>query len=365
MTVVLEALPVRDSLRLMTTSHATDLWLGELVRLGHSERTVNTYRRLLDKLADEQARADVDELTANDIRRFLDSQARKQDGSRKAASTIGQNVSIISGFFDWLTKEGVIGRNPTRRNGDRIIERPPQIAPEDNDNIVSVSGDEVRRLLQEADRLGRWNERLAVYCLVYLGPRRRAIAQARLADYDQIERTLTFKEKGAKTIRKPVPDRLADLIDQAIAAGQYVEPSDYLIGGNADQRRPGDRDDRVIYRLVRQVAARANVTTHVHALRAAFAVFYLETNQGEIVALQQLLGHRRLETTLVYLRRLNRRTAMESVRALDWGTLQNPAVSEELLDALSVTEKEGFEPSFSARSAFVRAGDQPGEDVPV
>lgn len=360
----LEALPVRDSLRLMTISYATDLWLGELARLGHSERTVNTYRRLLDKFADEKGRVDVDELTANDIRRFLDGQARKQDGTRKSASTIGQNVSILSGFFDWLTKEGVIARNPTRRNGDRIVQRPPQVAPEDNDNIISVSGDEVRRLLLEADRGGRWNERLAVYCLVYLGPRRRAVAQARLEDYDQIERTLTFREKGGKTICKPVPDVLADLIDTAIAAGIYTDATDYLIPGNADQRRTGDRDDRVIYRLIGQVASRANVTTHVHALRAAFAVFYLESNRGEIVALQQLMGHRRIETTTVYLRRLNRRRAMESVRSLDWGTLENPAICEELLGALPVTEKEGFEPSLRSNGLLVLAGGQRGEGEP-
>jgi len=31
----------------------------------------------------------------------------------------------------------------------------------------------------------------------------------------------------------------------------------------------------VIWRLIRRVATRAGVTAHVHALRAAFAVFYL------------------------------------------------------------------------------------------
>ena len=61
---------------------------------------------------------------------------------------------------------------------------------------------------------------------------------------------LTFKEKGGKTISKPVPDELADLLDAAIHAGVYQSPDDYLVPGNARQRRAGERDDRIIWRLV-------------------------------------------------------------------------------------------------------------------
>lgn len=118
---VLEALPVPERVRLMTISHATDLWLGDLGGRNHSERTLDTYRRLLDKLAEGREHVDVDDLTATQIRRFLDAHSRKPDGSRKAPATVAQNVSIVCGFFDWLTKEGHVARNPTRRNGDRIL----------------------------------------------------------------------------------------------------------------------------------------------------------------------------------------------------------------------------------------------------
>jgi integrase/recombinase XerC len=304
----------------MTISHAADLWLGELERHNHSVRTIDTYRRLLDKLYDAYASIDVDEVTATQIRRFLDEQARKRDGSRKAPATIAQNVSIVNGFLDWLTSEGVIRRNPVRRNGERVLSRPKQIAPDENDNVVTVNSAEVELLMKAADESGKWNKRLAVYALAYLGPRRRALSNVRLSDYDQDERTLSFREKGGVTIRKPVPDMLADLIDSAILAGIYDAEDSYLIPGVAEQRRPGDRDDRVIWRLVKEVAGKAGVTTHVHALRAAFAVEFLRQNPGQIVALQKLLGHKRIETTMIYLRRLNRMQAMETVRPFTWGT---------------------------------------------
>ncbi len=351
------------NLRVMTTSHAVDLWLGELERLGHTPRTISTYRGLLDKLADSYPHLDISELTPTMIRRFLDQQALRRDGARKAAATVAQNVSIVAGLFDWLTREGIIQRNPTRRNGDRVISRPRQQPPEDNDAVVTVSGRDVARLLQTAEG---WQEQLAVATLAYLGPRRHALASARITDYDPAERTLTFREKGAKVITKPVPDRLADLIDAAILAGVYHE-QDYLVPGYAGQRRRGDRDDRVIWRIVRRVANRAGVETHVHALRAAFAVHFLEEKPGELVALQKLMGHRRLETTLVYLRRLDRRRSMETVRDLNGygaSSRDSSAISGIHLESLRVAEKEGFEPSSGDLLGALRAGIQLSTSAP-
>lgn len=374
----LEDFAVRDRLRVMTISHATDLWLGELERKNHSARTIDTYRRLLDKLADGYPHIDVDELTTTQVRRFLDDQARKRDGARKAAATIAQNVTIINGFLDWLTSEGVIDRNPARRNGDRVLSRPKQLSAIDNDNVTTVSSADVQRLLAAADRSERWNERLAVYCLAYLGPRRQALAHARVSAYDRHARTLTFLEKGGKTIAKPVPHKLADLIDEAIRDQEYASVDDYLIAGRAPQRKPGERSDKIVWHLVRSVAKRAGVKTHVHALRAAFAVYYLETHRDEnaIFALKDLMGHARIETTLVYLRRLDRRQSMETVRDLDWSpplttglaphdNYRQPQIAAKTLEPNAGTEKEGFEPSSLSEALLERVGSQRAAAAPV
>jgi site-specific recombinase XerD len=366
---VLEALPAGERVRLMTISHAVDLWLGELERKNHSERTVDTYRRLLDRLSDGRERIDVEDVDAQTIRRFLDEQARLKNGGRKSAATIAQNVSIVCGFFDWLTKEGVVQRNPTQRNGDRIISRPRQVAPDENDNVTTVGEADVLRLLKTSIRMAaakptHWNRMIAVHALVYLGPRRTAMSSTRISDYDPDERMVTFHEKGGKTIRKPVPDDLAVIIDQAIADGRYPNPDDYLIPSDYSPRREGDRDSRVIWRLVKDVAGKAGVETHVHALRAAFAVNYLQQNPGQVVALQKLMGHRRIETTMVYLRRLDRQAQMESVRTMTWGASEKPQIASKPLVSSAVAEKEGFEPSFSARRDRSGAGTHSAPDAP-
>ena len=77
----------------------------------------------------------------------------------------------------------------------------------------------------------------------------------------------------------------------------------------------------MIYDTVRKVADGAGVRSHVHALRAAFAVRMDEQNPGRLVAIKELLGHSRVETTMVYLRRQDKAKEMEAVRGLSWGSV--------------------------------------------
>ena len=108
------------------------------------------------------------------------------------------------------------------------------------------------------------------------------------------------------------------------------------------QRREGDRDDRIIWRTIKKLGERAGVEVHPHSLRAAFAVRFLESHPGEVEALQRLMGHAKMETTQVYLRRLDRERAMERVRDLSWGSPFGVHTSK---------ARTGFEPVYEALQA--------------
>lgn len=292
---------------MLTITRATDLFLDDLESRGYAQRTVDTYRRLLDKFADScPDDYDVGQVTEDDCRRHLASFQRKAPGTR------AHGFSVLSSFFKWLYLAQKIKQNPMDR-----IARPRRIAPEDLD-VLTLSSDDVRNLLEHANT---WSERITINVLAYLGPRRHAVSQLRLSDYDAVRGRLRFHEKGGKTIWKPVPAKLGSLLDAAVAAGDVFKdgPSSYLVPQEGPLSRSGDRDDRVIWRIVRKIADRAGVDAHVHALRAAFAVFYLEQNPGDLLGAQALLGHRALDTTRVYLRKLDKDAKMAPVRTLDWG----------------------------------------------
>jgi site-specific recombinase XerD len=146
-----------------------------------------------------------------------------------------------------------------------------------------------------------------------------------------------------------VANELRELLDGAIdsdAVTDYlVPPEGYL------QLRRSRRPDDLAHCQARGRARR--VDAHVHALRAAFAAYYLSVHPGDVEALKELLGHRSITTTQVYLRKFDKATAMERVRSLSWddvakngdgsetGSLQS---ATKVFESLAGMGAGGFEP---------------------
>jgi len=291
--------------RPLRIGEAIDLFLGELARQGRQDGTLRDYQHKLNLLADDLKDGYVDEIDLTDYEHFLN----RWVGA--APSTMASSVSLVHVFSKFLWRRGFVADDV-----GRLIERPRKPRPEDLD-VVTVSMDDVRRML---DACETWQEFLCLATAIYLGARRGALARVRLSDVDFGAGTIRFFEKGGKVIVKPLPDEYFEILGSAHDEGVWKSGEDYLI----PNRRPGavrnrERSDKVIWETVKKVALRAGVEATVHALRAAFAVQFDEANPDQLIALKELMGHTRIETTLVYLRRKNRAKAMEAVRSLSWG----------------------------------------------
>jgi integrase len=165
-----------------------------------------------------------------------------------------------------------------------------------------------------------WQEYLCLTTAIYLGSRRAALARVRLGDVDFENGRIRFVEKGSKVVTKPLPAEYESILCAALDAGIWKSDADYLI----PNRRPGavrreERSDKVIWETVKGIARRAGVVAHVHALRAASAVQFDEAHPNNVIALKELLGHARIDQTLVYLRHKDKQKAMEAIRTLSWG----------------------------------------------
>jgi integrase len=284
---------------------AIDLYLGELARRGRSPRTIREYFRKLCRFADDVRDAYVHEIEIRDYERFLD---RWRDSGR---STLASSVSLEKGFSEYLFERGYASEHVAYP-----LRRPPRLRPEDID-VVTVSSADVRRMLESCET---WQEYLCLTTAIYLGSRRAALARVRLADVDFENGRIRFVEKGAKVQTKPFPAEYESILRAALDAGVWKSDAEYLI----PNRRPGavrrdERSDKVIWETVKTIAKRAGVVAHVHALRAAFAVQFDEANPNNVIALKELLGHARIDQTLVYLRRKDKQRAMDAVRTLSWG----------------------------------------------
>jgi integrase len=310
---------------------AVDLYLGELARLGRSARTRDDYWRKLVGLCTVAGlqKADVGAVTDDDCRRYLD---RWSDAS---PSTMAHSVSVLAGFFRWLYENDRIDRNPMEK-----IRRPRRPKPEDLD-VKSVGPEDVRRLLLACVTP---QELLCVATLAYLGCRRGAAARLRLRDVNIRDETVKLYEKGGKVAVKPMPSEYVQILRWAIEGGVLGSGVDaHVIPMARRQARAGERDDRIIWRTLTRVGARVGIDVYPHSLRAAYAVNFLESHPGELEALQALMGHSKIETTQVYLRRLNRDRAMERVRDLSWGGSR--------FEDYPVEATSGFEPLYEALQA--------------
>jgi integrase len=289
----------------VTLGHAVDFYIAHLAREGRSPATRTSYRRLLTDFARSCRDKAPAELELADYERFLD---RWTDSS---PSTLASGVSLVRGFSRFLFE-----RNLATEDVAHLLRRPRRKRAEDLD-VVTVTAEDVHKMINACED---WQELLCVTTAVYLGARRAALARVRRRDVDLVNGTIRFLEKGGKVATKPLPGEYQAILVAAERDCLWSSPNDYLI----PNRRPAsvrrvERSDKVVWEGVKRVAARAGVRAHVHALRAAFAVQFDAAHPDQVIALKELMGHTRIETTLVYLRRKDRAKAMEQVRDLSWG----------------------------------------------
>ena len=317
----------------VSLDYSTDLYLGDLALSGKSDETRRKYRYILEQFCAMFEHLMPNEIQEEHCRRFL---ARWTDSS---PSTLALHVSILRCFFEFLKAQKVVKVSPMEN-----INRPRRHRPEDLD-VVSVTSRDVRLMF---DAVESWQELICMGALCYAGVRRRAASRARRRDADLEAGTIRYREKGGKVIVKPIADEFLTILKGADECGVWAGPDDYLIPNRVPTtvHKIGERGHKVIYETVKKIAARVGVDAHPHALRAAFAVQFDETHPGQVVALKELLGHSRIETTMVYLRRKDKQAAMETVRNLSWGDFALPANA--------VIPPAGFEPALPANTGVAK-----------
>lgn len=311
-------IPRAAKLRTMNQGDAIDLYLGTLARRGAAATTISGYRRLLNRLADLAPGKDTHELELGDYERFLN------HWTGAAPSTLASAVSLVKGYSRFLYDRGIAAEDV-----GFPLKRPKRKRPEDLD-VVRLGLGDVRKLIRACETT---QELLCITTAVYLGARRAALARVRRGDVDLVRGTVRFLEKGGKVVTKPLPLEYLRLLLAADRDGLWRSGADYLIPNRRPNAvRRAERSDKVIWNTVRIVAARAGVRSHVHALRAAFAEGFDEQHPDQVIALKELMGHARLEQTLVYLTRKRKAQKMELVRDLTWGDFGFESQAENMAD---------------------------------
>jgi site-specific recombinase XerD len=140
-------------------------------------RSIDSYRRILWKLAEDYPEVELSKLSTADLRTFL------KRWETASAATRGNVISVLHSFFDWALVEDWIDSDPSAK-----IRRPRKRRPD----VYRPSLDELDKL--RAGALPR--ERPAIVLMEGAGLRSAEVRSCRWADFDMMRGRLRVFRKG-------------------------------------------------------------------------------------------------------------------------------------------------------------------------
>jgi integrase/recombinase XerD len=163
---------------------------------------------------------------------------------------------------------------------------------------IILSQQEVSRLIDAASNL---MHRAILMTLYSTGMRCAELCHLQVTDIDK-ERMVIHIHQG-----KGQRDRDVDLSEKLLETlreyWRWMRPKTYLFPGTVNNWRADvPITGKVVWAACRQATKRADIQKRVypHLLRHCYATHWLESG-GDLVALQKLLGHAKLEDTVKYL----------------------------------------------------------------
>ena len=253
--------------------------MAEELRLrGYSERTVESYVAQVKRFVKHYMRP-AEELGPEEIRAYL---LHITVEEKLASSSVNQAIYALRFFYTEL-----LGRPWTEKfRCQRIKTRKLRDV---------LSEEEVVRLLGAITNV---KHRAMAMMLYATGLRLSELLAVRLEDLDtESMRLRVVAAKGGRQRYVMLSERLLRTLRAYI---ECYQPSSLLFFG-PDRRRPLEPSS--VQRVVKAAAQRAGITKSVspHVLRHSFATHLMERGTS-VVYIQELLGHRAIQTTLGYVR---------------------------------------------------------------
>jgi len=210
-------------------------------------------------------------------------------------NSVARRLAALRSFWRYLMIKGLTAEDV-----------PGQVAtPRRERSLPAYLGsEELRRLLdaalQQRTAFCAFRDYAIIATFVYAGLRRGELLNLRVADIDLAESTLrVVSGKGRKTRIIPmVPELNQALEDWLQMRAKFA--SGYLFVTVRGNRIYPSRL-QIIWKKVLSRAGLCRPGVTMHTLRHSFATLLLQSGKTDLVSIQHLLGHTRLDTTAIYL----------------------------------------------------------------
>lgn len=255
--------------------------LEEIQRRNYSHRTAKTYVRVIREFA-KYFHQSPDKLGPEHIRQY---QAYLFQTKKFAPATVSQYVSALRFLFiKTLRRHFLTEYIPFPKSPRRL----PTV----------LSSEEVARLLDSARNL---YHRTLLMTLYSTGMRRAELCRLQVSDIDSQRMMIRIRQgKGNHDREVPLSPKLLETLR---VYWRWMKPRTFLFPGTVKGWRADvPITSNIVWLGCRQAAKAAGITKHLspHTLRHSYASHLLEAG-ADLRTIQVLLGHSRLEHTLVYL----------------------------------------------------------------
>lgn len=247
---------------------------------GCSEKSLKYYKATITSML-EEIQKDVKHIVTDDIRGYL---TRYQEKNNSSKTTIDNIRRILSSFFSWLEDEDYIIKSPVRR-----IHKVKTAS-----KIKETYSDETLELMR--DSCSEMRDLAMIDLLASTGMRVGEMVLLNRDDVDFAERECVVFGKGDKE-RMVYFDARTKLHLQAYLNSRNDNNPALIVSLKAPFNRLsiGGVESRL-----RELGRRLGVPkVHPHKFRRTLATMAIDKGMP-IEQLQQLLGHKRIDTTLQY-----------------------------------------------------------------
>ncbi len=280
----------------MTASTPSDIhqqWLDSLQRQGKSHHTIKAYQRSLSHFARWYQTIYSTPFAPDDVmpRDVRDWKAYQQTTEKAAPTTINQRLVALTRFFRWARAQNLCRENSAEDVGTIRLEfRQPK----------GLDKTTLRRLLRAARSHVRDYAMLEL--LAGAGLRVGELLNLKVGDVELNDRS------GTVTVRRGKHENYREVpltLDVRKALSAYLDtehpdrdnPKAALWMGNRGELRHRS----AVTRMLEKYALEAGLeSVNPHALRHTFATRYLNANPGDLRGLARLLGHKSLDTVMIY-----------------------------------------------------------------
>lgn len=255
--------------------------LEELQRRNYSQSTARAYVRVVRDFANHFHQS-PDKLGPEQIRQY---QVHLFQSRKLAPASVQQHASALRFFFVKTLRRHFLAEYIPLPKARRRLP-------------IVLSPEEVARLIDCAPNLFY---RALLMTLYSTGMRRSELCRLKTSDIDSQRMMIRIQQgKGKQDRDVPLSPKLLETLR---AYWRWMKPRTYLFPGTVHHRRADvPISSNVVWLACQQAAQTAAIKKHLspHTLRHSLATHLLESG-ADLRSIQHLLGHQKLEHTLVYL----------------------------------------------------------------